>query len=78
MILQKQYYGCEKEDYFGANFTGRAAFIYDSPLCTYETKVKLAAEAGAAIVVVVNAAFEEIETMFIGRKLKKIFNNGSY
>ena len=71
MILQKEYFGCEKEKYYGANFTGKAALILAGKHCTFEKKVKLAAEAGAEIVVIMNnfvPTSNDIETMFIGGK----------
>jgi len=59
-------YGCTKEDYSNANYTGRVAFLYRG-ICKFEEKVILAAEAGAAVIVIVNNNPEGVITMSIGK-----------
>ena len=72
IIIQDGIYGCTKEDYSNADYTGTVALIYRG-LCKFEEKVILAAEAGASVVVIVNNNPEAAMTMSIGSKFNNMF-----
>ncbi|CBY32166.1 unnamed protein product [Oikopleura dioica] len=62
-------YGCEKEHFASNDFNDKLAFLYRGG-CTFEKKITLAAEAGAASVVIVNNYTDGVVTMLIGKAEK--------